>query len=130
LFAVLPLSAIASYLVARRTIRRLRALTEATAALRAGDYDARVPVTGEDEIAALQADFNAMAADLGANVRALQAERETVAALLRARRDLVASVSHELRTPVTILRSYLEDALGRASVDAPLQRDMTTMQAE
>lgn len=129
LVAVLPLSAIASYFVARRTIRRLRVLTKATAALRAGNYDARVTVVGEDEIAALLDDFNRMAADLGANIAALRSERETVAALLRARRDLVAGVSHELRTPVTVLRSYLESDLAREDA-APSRQTLTVMQAE
>lgn len=128
--AVLPLTAIASYLVARRTTRRLRTLTEATAALRAGDYSARVQVVGADEVAALQTDFNTMAADLAANVHALQAEREAVDALLKSRRDLVAGVSHELRTPVTILRSQLEIALERGQQDALSQPDLKLLQAE
>jgi signal transduction histidine kinase len=128
--AVLPLTAIASYLVARRTTRRLRTLTAATAALRAGDYSARVQVVGADEVAALQTDFNAMAADLAANVHALQAEREAVDALLKSRRDLVAGVSHELRTPVTILRSQLEIALEREAQDAISQADLKLIQDE
>lgn len=130
MLVVLPLSAIASYLVARRTTRRLRALAAATTALRQGDYDARVPVIGEDEVAALQADFNAMAADLEANVLALQTEREKVATLLRSRRDLVVTVSHELRTPVTILRSTLERALGRHEDAAVYRDELGRMQAE
>ncbi len=130
LIAVLPLSAIASYLVARRTTRRLRALAAATTALRQGDYEARVPVVGEDEVAALQADFNGMAANLSANVRALQAEREKVAALLRSRRDLVAGVSHELRTPMTVMRSYLEAALDRPETDAAMAHDLTVIEGE
>ena len=130
LIAVLPLSAIASYLVARRTTRRLRGLAAATTALRQGDYEARVPVVGEDEVAALQTDFNGMAADLGANVHALQAEREKVAALLRSRRELVAGVSHELRTPMTVIRSYLETALDRPDTDAAMAHDLAVIQGE
>lgn len=130
LIVVLPLSAIASYLVARRTTRRLRALAAATTALRRGNYDARVPVVGEDEVAALQSDFNSMAADLGANVHALQSEREKVAALLRSRRDLVASVSHELRTPMAVMRSYLETTLARPDLDGAAAHDLAVIDAE
>jgi signal transduction histidine kinase len=100
-----------SVVVLRRATRRLEHLTTATAALRAGDLSARVPVSGEDEIARLQGDFNAMAADLEGAMGALRSERDTVARLLQARRELVASVSHELRTPVATLRAYLDSAL-------------------
>ena len=96
------------YLFARGITNRLQTLTSATGALRAGDYSVRTPVVGEDEIAQLQANFNAMAADLERAMRDLQAERDNVATLLRARRELVASVSHELRTPVATVLGYLE----------------------
>jgi signal transduction histidine kinase len=108
LLAVLPPSALFSYLVTRDTSRRIEALATATEAFRHGDRDVRVPVEGEDEVARLQADFNAMAADLDQAMSDLQAERDTVTRLLQARRELVAGISHELRTPVAILRAYLE----------------------
>jgi signal transduction histidine kinase len=107
---VLPF-ALSSYLIMRRVTGRLQALGTATSALRAGDYTRRIQVTGEDEVAHLQADFNAMAAELERAVLALQKERDTVAALLQSRRELVATVSHELRTPMATLRSYLESVL-------------------
>jgi signal transduction histidine kinase len=44
-------------------------------------------------------------------MRELQEERDRVATLLQARRELIASVSHELRTPVATLRTYLETTL-------------------
>jgi signal transduction histidine kinase len=105
---VLPPSALFSFLVARRTTRRLEDLTAAADALRAGEYGTRVEVEGEDEVAQLQADFNAMAAELEGTLEKLAAERDKVAELSEARRDLVASVSHELRTPVATIRSTLE----------------------
>ncbi len=40
-------------------------------------------------------------------------ERDTVAALLRARRELIAAVSHDLRTPVATMRAYLESLTTR-----------------
>jgi signal transduction histidine kinase len=132
LLVVLPPSALFSYLFARHTTRRLRTLAEATTALRAGDYAVRVPVGGEDEVAQLQANFNAMAADLERAVRELEAERDTVATLLEARRQLVASVSHELRTPVATLRGYLESVRTHWD-DAPpptLRHDLQVMERE
>lgn len=131
---VLPPSALFSYIFARRTTRRLRALAAATNVVRTGDYSVRVPVEGADEVAQLQANFNAMAVDMAAAVHDLEAERDTVSHLLAARRELVASVSHELRTPVSTLRGYLESASAHWSEeDAPpssLRRDLEIMERE
>ncbi len=132
--AVLPPSALFSYIFASRTTRRLRALAAATNTLRAGDYSVRVPVQGEDEVAQLQTNFNAMAEELAAAVHDLEAERDTVAHLLGARRELVASVSHELRTPVSTLRGYLESARAHwREEDTPpasLRHDLEIMEHE
>jgi signal transduction histidine kinase len=131
LLVLLP-AALFSYVVSRPTTRRLEALAEATSALRAGDYSIRVPVAGEDEVAQLQANFNAMAADLQRAVSELETQRDTVAQLLEARRQLVASVSHELRTPVATLRGYLESTLRHWNGVPPptLRRDLEVMERE
>jgi len=84
---VLLPAALVSFVVARGVTRRIESLAAATSRLRGGDYSSRVAVTGADEIAHLQTDFNAMAADLDRARRDLRAERDTVAALLRARQD-------------------------------------------
>ncbi len=128
---VLPPSAIFSYFVARRTTHRLEALAAAAKSLRDGDYTARVDVVGEDEVGQLQADFNAMAEDLGRTVDELQAERDKVASLLQSRRDLIANVSHELRTPVATIRGYLESILaGRDEEPPKLRHDLEIMERE
>jgi signal transduction histidine kinase len=131
LVVVLPPSAIFSFLFARQTTRRLVKLAAAATALRSGDYGARVSVTGEDEVAQLQADFNAMADKLEGTLRDLQSERDTVGRLLQSRRELIANVSHELRTPVATVRALLDSALERGT-DAPpaLQHDLQVMQGE
>src|SRR5690606_33375721 len=94
-----------------------------------GDYAVRVPVTGEDEVAALQADFNSMAADLSQTVEALRAERETVARLLQSQRELVAGVSHELRTPLAVARSYLESLQQRTDLKSA-ERELDIIERE
>jgi signal transduction histidine kinase len=132
LVIVLPPSALFSYLFARTMTRRLERLAAATSALRAGTYDIRVRVEGEDEVAQLQANFNAMADALERALREVQTERDIVAGLLRSRRELVASVSHELRTPLATLRSYLESASTHWT-DAPpptLPQDLAIMERE
>jgi signal transduction histidine kinase len=124
---LLPPAALISFLVLRRTTRRLEDLAAATEALRAGRLATRVLVSGGDEVSQLQIDFNAMAADLERTLRDLQAERDRVTGLLEARRQLVATVSHELRTPVTTVRGYLESTLRRDQVgSAELRADLET----
>jgi signal transduction histidine kinase len=135
IFVVLPPMALLSYWIARRVTRRLSTLTITTAELRRGGYSARMVVSGEDEVAQLQADFNGMAASLEETLGALQAERDKVSALLRVQRELAASVSHELRTPVATIQGYLEPALDDWSgppepPPATLHADLETVDRE
>jgi len=118
--------------VLKRTTRRVEELASAAGALRAGDLTTRVPVAGEDEVARLQADFNAMAAELERTMQELAAERDTVAHVLQSQRELVAAVSHELRTPVATLRGYLESALEHWHEEPPpsLRADLAIMARE
>ncbi len=129
---LLPPSAIFSYLVARRTTRRLETLAATARALREGNYAARVAVAGEDEVAQLQADFNAMAEKLEQTLQDLATQRDTVSQLLQSRRELVASVSHELRTPVATVRAIVESALQRQDEPLPptVRRDLETTESE
>ena len=132
LITLLPPSALVSFLIARRTTRRLERLAAAASALREGNYDARVEVTGEDEVAQMQSGFNAMADELEQTLRDLQVERDKVGRLLASRRELIASVSHELRTPVATARATLESALSRWPTALPedLRHDLEMMDGE
>ncbi|MRR10801.1 HAMP domain-containing protein, partial [bacterium] len=132
LLLILPPSLLVAWWVARGQTRRIEALAGAAAALRAGDLGARVSVSGADELAQLQADFNAMADHLQSSTAALQAERDRVTGLLKAQRELTAGVSHELRTPVTTLGGLLEAALESPSSALPsgLRTDLEVMRAE
>lgn len=129
---IVPPSALFSYIVMKRTTDRVRMLAVATSTLRQGDYTIRVPIVGEDEVAQLQENFNAMASDLQRAMHDLQNERDRVAALLQERRELIANVSHELRTPVATLRGYLETTLihWNEMVPANLHQDLQVMEGE
>ncbi|HEY2653906.1 MAG TPA: HAMP domain-containing sensor histidine kinase [Solirubrobacteraceae bacterium] len=84
----------AARLVARRALGDVDAVRRAVTEVGEGSRDVRIAVRGQDELAALAADVEAMAAK--------------VAAEERARRELVASVSHDLRTPITTLQLIAE----------------------
>jgi signal transduction histidine kinase len=129
---LLPPSAVFSFLVARQTTRRLETLADAARSFREGKYESRVAVDGEDEVAQLQSDFNAMADDLEQTLHDLQVQRDTVFHLLDARRELVANVSHELRTPVATVRATLESALHHNPDTLPpsLRHDLEVTESE
>jgi signal transduction histidine kinase len=132
LVLLLPPATLFSFLVARRTTARLENLVIATQALRQGDLSSRVVLDGEDEIAQLQANFNAMATDLETSMLALQAEKDKVWSLLEARRELVAGISHELRNPTATILGYIE-SLRHGWEDRPsreVEHDLETIQYE
>jgi signal transduction histidine kinase len=93
--------------------RRLKAVQSATERLGAGDFDARAPEHGGDEVTAVARSFNRMADELASRTRALEAADAT-------RRKLLADVSHELMTPLTAMRGYLETlSMPDLDIDAP-----------
>lgn len=118
LILLLPVSTAVSFFFARPIRRRLDVLLDAAHAARDGNYDTQIVVSGHDEIARLQSDFNVMTANLKINIDALRDEREKVATLLKTRRELMANVSHELRTPIATVRAYLDSALRQQNQEA------------
>ena len=80
--------------LARMLARPLAEVGAAARRIADGDYAARVPREGPEEIASLADSFNQMAASL---------ERQEMM-----RRDFIANAAHELRTPLTNLQGYLE----------------------
>ncbi len=80
--------------VGRRLARPLGEIAAAARRIAAGDYAARVPRAGPEEIASLADSFNQMATSLD--------EQE------RLRREFIANAAHELKTPLTNLQGYLE----------------------
>ncbi len=88
------LAAALSLPLAGAMMRRLREITNAARALANGHYDARAPVSSQDELGQLARDMNELA-------KALARTEQT-------RRQWVADISHELRTPLSVLRGELE----------------------
>jgi signal transduction histidine kinase len=100
--------------MARGLTHRIGAVSQAAAALSAGDLSQREPITADNEIGQLAADFNRMASRLETIMVELREARTEAEQALKARQELVASVSHELRTPIAIVQAQLE-ALNDAS---------------
>lgn len=80
--------------LARMLARPLAEIGGAARRIADGDYAARVPRDGPEEVASLADSFNQMAASLE--------HQEAM------RRDFIANAAHELRTPLTNLQGYLE----------------------
>lgn len=111
--AAVLLGLLAGWLLARRLLRPIDALSQGTRRLRAGDYDSRIELARTDELGQLARDFDALAVTLGEDSRA--------------RKRWVADTSHELRTPITILRAELEAILdGVRPADAAALRSLHT----
>ncbi len=99
------------YFISNSITQDLQDLVLGAAKISQGDFETRVTVSGEDEVAQLAHAFNQMAAQLE---QAAAAERS----LDEARRNLVAWASHDLRTPLTSLMVML-DALADGIVTDP-----------
>ncbi|MFC4821710.1 ATP-binding protein [Dokdonella ginsengisoli] len=104
----------AAFLLARWLLAPVRALTDGTHALAAGDFARRVDASRGDELGALAADFNRLAASL-------EQHRE-------ARRRWGADIAHELRTPLSILRGEVQ-AL-QDGIREPGERAFASLDAE
>ncbi len=97
LAASLGAAGLVSILVARRIVRPVRQVRDATRRLANGHYDERVAEPGELELAELARDVNRLAVELESTERR------------RAR--LVSEVAHEMRTPLTTIEGYVEGIL-------------------
>jgi two-component system, OmpR family, sensor histidine kinase BaeS len=107
--AIVTAVALAAMLGARLA-RPLREIGRAARKIAEGDYDARIPRQGPEEIVSLSDSFNQMAAALE--------EQE------RMRREFIANAAHELRTPLTNLQGYLE-----ALRDGVIEPDRATFES-
>jgi signal transduction histidine kinase len=115
---------ILGYFLSSTVTDRINLLKSAAEKLASGDLQARVPVSGRDEVAMLSTTFNQMAEQLQ-DMDRKQRELEAL------RRDLIAWVGHDLQTPLTSMRAILE-ALSDGVVDEPemVKRYLLTAQRD
>lgn len=96
-FGALLLCSAVVYLMTYRFVRPLRHMAAATRRFAQGDFSARVPVKGKDEVAELADALNHMAVSLS-SVEGM-------------RRSFIANVSHELKTPMTSIAGFVDGML-------------------
>lgn len=103
----LALATAVSLFLARRMLRPIRALSEATTAIAAGNYAITLPTGTGDELDALARSVTRLADDLRAQDLA--------------RQHVMADLAHELRTPIAIMQgelAALEDGIRPLNQDA------------
>ena len=91
---------VAVYFITEKVIGPLRDMSKMAHAFAAGNFEARVPVRGYDEVAELATAFNNMAGSLS--------QLETL------RNTFMANVSHDLRTPMTTISGFIDNILSGA----------------
>jgi len=92
--AALVVAAAAAWFIAVRLARPIEAVRRVTRRISEGDYEQRIAVPHEAELAALVEDVNGLAQRLG------EVETERV--------RLLGEVAHEMRTPLTVLTGRVE----------------------
>lgn len=100
--AGLLLTSVFSWFIAGQILKPIRTLRTVAEDITDKNISARVPVHGDDDIAAMSVTFNQML------------DRLEDASITQ--RQFLDDVSHELRTPITIVRGHLE-LMERASPD-------------
>lgn len=97
---VMLASLIAIYFISGRIIYPLKQMSKAAKEFSQGNFDARVEIAGNDEVAELAGAFNNMASTLQKNEEL--------------RKGFLANVSHDLRTPMTVISGFVEGMLNGA----------------
>ena len=97
---VVLIALVAVYILTERITSPLRRMSEAAKAFSAGDFEVKVPVRGNDEVAELADAFNQMA--------------ESLRNLETMRSSFMANVSHDLRTPMTTIAGFIDSILAGA----------------
>ncbi len=91
---------IAVYIITERVIGPLKDMSRMAKEFAKGNFEARVPVRGRDEVASLAVAFN----DMADSISRLEVMRNT----------FVANVSHDLRTPMTTISGFIDNILSGA----------------
>ncbi|NLT58624.1 MAG: HAMP domain-containing histidine kinase [Clostridiales bacterium] len=96
-YGVLAVTLAILYFTTERMVKPLRSMSHAARRFGQGQFDVRVEVGGDDEMAELAVAFNNMADSLAKNEEM--------------RRSFIANVSHDLKTPMTTIAGFVDGIL-------------------
>lgn len=112
----LCVSAFGSFLLAKRAMRPIHAITETARVIAGGDMAQRISgVEAKDEVGELAETFNGML--------------DTLEISFKRERQFTSDASHELRTPITVISACVEDALGDEKADGRENLEMIKSEA-
>ncbi len=94
---VMMVASLLAVVLTKRTVIPIRRVSEAARQFAEGNYSARVPVEGDDELARLSITFNEMA--------------NSFESTDRTRRSFMGNIAHELRTPMTTIKGFIDGML-------------------
>ncbi|MFV0412676.1 MAG: sensor histidine kinase [Oscillospiraceae bacterium] len=94
---VMVVASVVALFISNRMVVPIKRLSQAAQQFGEGDYSARVPVQGDDELARLAITFNEMANSF-----------ESTDA---SRRSFMGNIAHELRTPMTTIKGFIDGIL-------------------
>ncbi|WP_340266063.1 sensor histidine kinase [Sphingobium mellinum] len=103
-----PLAAGAAWLAVTIMQRRLRSVIDTATAVRTGDMERRILLTGSDDM------FDALG-------RAINAMLDRITGLVDEMRLVTDGLAHDLRSPLTRLRAVLENALSHSRDEAGIR---------
>lgn len=113
-FFLLALAAFIAYVLTARLLRPIHNLVSEMRRIRLTRKSARLPITGQDEIAQLIREYNHMLGELERNAEALaRSERE------EAWREMSRQVAHEIKNPLTPMRLHLQNLLEGPGLHQP-----------
>lgn len=88
-------------LMLTRIFKPLKQISAASRSIAKGEYENRINVAGQDELAEMAESFNQMAEEI-------QSQMMQLAATVEQRQRFIDNLAHELRTPLTTIYGYAE----------------------
>lgn len=130
--ALLAASALVSLGWARRVMRPIEQLAEASKHIGQGKFDTRVAIASHDEIGALARSFNEMATELKTREDALN---DAQAALVQSEKmaafgQLGAGIAHEVKNPLAGILGCAQLSLRKAEPGTPLHANLELIEKE
>lgn len=101
---LLLFTALLLFLSLRKIMRPLAGLSEAAICVANGNYERKVPVEGNTELAQVGKSFNLMTDKVKEQI-------EELSSVNQAQRQLLGSLAHELKTPMTAIIGYADTLL-------------------